>query len=251
MDPQNPNPTETILGTMRERDELLRQEALNGRTGRVALRIARWARTIARVAFVLSAVGILAAIVVGPEEAIGWLVTDLVPVVVLLGVMVGVFGLLVRQGGQVYDEHDKRHSTNPRERARGKARGTPSPAAKDGAGRVRRAVLHTEGGFSDTAYWLLVGLFLLAGAAMACFFWLVVRDQWINHEALVAGRFDDGESLRVLFALLVAAASSGLLWGHYRKADSYGSPLGPFFAAAFALCAALAAVTVLPAVFAG
>ncbi len=87
---------------------------------------------------------------------------------------------------------------------------------------------------------------MLAGLSMACFFWFVVRDQWIGHRALVAGRFDDGESLRIVFALLVAAAvPSGLLWRHYRKADSYGSPLGPFFAAAFA------AVTVLPAVFGG
>ena len=47
------------------------------------------------------------------------------------------------------------------------------------------------------------------------------------------------------------AATSKLLWRHYRKIDSYGSPLGVFFAVVFALCGALAAVTVLPAVFAG
>ena len=67
---------------------------------------------------------------------------------------------------------------------------------------------------------------------------MVFRDQWIGHRALVAGRFDHGESLRIVFALLVAA-SSGLLWGHYQRIYSYGSPLGPFFAAAFAMCGAL------------
>ena len=41
------------------------------------------------------------------------------------------------------------------------------------------------------------------------------------------------------------------MWRHYRKVDSYGSPLGLFFAVVFALCGALAAVTGLPAVFAG
>lgn len=109
-----------------------------------------------------------------------------------------------------------------------------------------------EDGFSNPVYRLLVCLFLLAGVAMVCFFWLVVRDQWIGHRALVAGRFDHGESLQILFALLTAeAVSSGLLWRHYQKVDSYGSPLGLFFAVAFALCASLAAVTLLPAVFAG
>ena len=93
---------------------------------------------------------------------------------------------------------------------------------------------------------------MLASAAMACFFWLVINDQWINHNALVAGRFDHGESLRIVFALLAAVAvSAGLPWRHYRKVDSYGSPLGMFFAVVFALCGALAAVIVLPAVFAG
>jgi len=109
-----------------------------------------------------------------------------------------------------------------------------------------------DGGFSDPVYWLLVCLFLLASAAMACFFWLVVRDQWLDHRPLVAGRFDHGESLRVVFALLTAVAvPSGLLWRHYQKADSYGSPPGLFFAVAFALCGALAVVAVLPAVFVG
>ena len=87
---------------------------------------------------------------------------------------------------------------------------------------------------------------------MVSFFGLVIHDQWINHRELVAGRFDQGESLRVVFVLLAAVAvTSGLLWRHYRKIDSYGSPLGLFFAVVFALCGALAAVSVLPAIFAG
>jgi len=49
---------------------------------------------------------------------------------------------------------------------------------------------------------------------MACFFWLLVYDQWINHRALVAGRFDHSESLRILFALLAAVAvTSGCCGG--------------------------------------
>jgi hypothetical protein len=36
-----------------------------------------------------------------------------------------------------------------------------------------------------------------------------------------------------------------------RRIDSYGSPLEPFFMVVFTLCAALAAVSVLPAIFAG
>jgi hypothetical protein len=191
----------------------------------------------------------------GPGRAFHWLASDLLPMLAILGVVVGVFGLLVRQGGKAYDEWDERHPAGFREGRRDRGRGAPPPRAREdgvgrrGGGSSDRAV---EAGFSDPVYWLLVCLFLLAGAAMACFFWLVVRDQWINQEALVAGRFDHGESLRIVFALLVAvAAPSGLLWGHYRRSDSYGSPLGPFFAVAFALCGALASVVLLPAVFAG
>jgi hypothetical protein len=101
-------------------------------------------------------------------------------------------------------------------------------------------------------YWLLVSLFLLAGVAMTYFFWLVIRDQWIHERLLVAGRFDQGESMRILFALLaLVAVASGLLWRHYRRIDSYGSPLEPFFMVVFTLCAALAAVVVVPALLAG
>jgi hypothetical protein len=56
----------------------------------------------------------------------------------------------------------------------------------------------------------------------------------------------------VLFLVLATvAASSGLLWRHYRRIDSYGSPLEPFFMAAFTLCGALAAVVALPALLFG
>ena len=40
-------------------------------------------------------VGIVAAIVVGPGMAIGWVGTYLIPVVAILGVMFGAFGLLM------------------------------------------------------------------------------------------------------------------------------------------------------------
>lgn len=209
--------------------------------------------TILAVALVF--VGVLAAIVVvGPGRAIDWLLTYLIPTVVLLGVVVGVVGLLVREGGKVYDERDERHSTNFRESRRGEVRATPRPRAE--ANSVGRrggwVVRETDDGFSDPVYWLLVCLFLLASVVMACFFWLVVREQWIHQRPPVAGRFDEGESLRMVFALLAAVAvPSGLLWRHYQKVDSYGSPLGLFFAAVFALCGALALVTVLPAIFAG
>jgi hypothetical protein len=58
--------------------------------------------------------------------------------------------------------------------------------------------------------------------------------------------------MRILFALLASVAVvSGLLWRHYRRIDSYGSPLEPFFMLIFTLCVGLAAVVVLPALLAG
>jgi hypothetical protein len=44
---------------------------------------------------VLLAVGIVAAILVGPGVAIGWVGTYLIPVVAVLGVIVGAYGLLM------------------------------------------------------------------------------------------------------------------------------------------------------------
>jgi hypothetical protein len=186
---------------------------------------------------------------VGPGRATDWVVTDLILMVVLLGVV----DLLVREGGKVHDDRCERHSTAFSEVRRGEGRGPPLPHARvHSAGHGGRAVRKADDGFSSPVCWLLVRLFVLASVAMVCFFWLVILDHWINYEALVAGRFNQGESLRIVFALLAAVAvASALLWRHYRKVDSYGSPLGLFFAVVFALCGALAAVTVLPAVFAG
>jgi hypothetical protein len=88
--------------------------------------------------------------------------------------------------------------------------------------------------------------------AATYFFWLVIRDQWIHERVLVAGRFDQGGSMRILLALLaLVAVSSGLLWRHYRRIDSYGSPLEPIFMLVFTLCVALAAVVGFPALLAG
>lgn len=170
--------------------------------------------------------------IVGPGRVFHWLVSFLIPMAVILLVVIGTIGLLAREGGKaldstVLDSRDNPPPTNSRVSPRG-------------------------AGFSNPVYSLLMSLFLLASVAMASFFWLVVRDQWIHARPLVAGRFDQGESLRVIFALVVSVAvPSGLLWRHYRRIDSYGSPLEPFFLVVFALTAALAAVTVLPAIFAG
>ena len=103
MHPPNRNTSETILGSMYVREDLLRQEAHNSRVGRVAHRVARWVRTIARIMFVLLVVGIPIAISVGPGEAIGWVVTYLIPALVILGVVVGTIFLVAREGGKVYD----------------------------------------------------------------------------------------------------------------------------------------------------
>ena len=50
--------------------------------------------------------------------------------------------------------------------------------------------------FSKPVYWLLVSLFLVASVALAYYFWLVIRDQWIHERILVAGRFDQVESMQ-------------------------------------------------------
>ena len=167
--------------------------------------------------------------IVGPGRVFHWLVSFLIPMAVILLVVVGTIGLLAREGGKVLDSRD-----NP----------PPTPTTSRASPRCE--------GFSNPVYWLLMSLFLLASVAMASFFWLVVRDQWIHARPLVAGRFDEGESLRVIFALLVSVAvSSGLLWRNYKKIDSYGSPLEPLFMLVFTLSAALAAVVVFPAIFGG
>jgi magnesium-transporting ATPase (P-type) len=172
-------------------------------------------------------VGVLAAIfVVGPGGVFHFLFSFLLPMAVILLMVVGTIGLAVQGGAKVLDGRDEPPSENASSPPRGE-------------------------GLSNAVYWLLMSLFLLASVAMACFFWLVIRDQWIHHRLLVAGRFDEGETLRIVFVLLATVAvSSGLLWRHYRRIDSYGSPLETVFMAVFTLCAALAAVAVLPALFA-
>ncbi len=87
MHPPNRKPTETFLGTAYVRDDLLRQEAHNNRPR-------RWVRAIARVALVLSVVVFAVSLVVGLGEAIGWVATYFIPVVVVLVVLFGAFGLL-------------------------------------------------------------------------------------------------------------------------------------------------------------
>jgi magnesium-transporting ATPase (P-type) len=172
-------------------------------------------------------VGFLAAIfVVGPGGVFHFLFSFLLPMALILLVVVGTIGFMVQGGAKVLDGRDAPPSRNTGNPPRGE-------------------------GLSNPVYWLLMSLFLLASVAMVCFFWLIIRDQWIHHRLLVAGRFDEGETLRMVFVLLASVAvSSGLLWRHYRRIDSYGSPLETVFMAVFTLCAALAAVTVLPALFA-
>ena len=145
---------------------------------------------------------------VGPGRVFDWLASFLIPVAVILLVVIGTISLLAREGGKVLDSRDDPPQANS---SRVSSRGE---------------------GFSGPVYWLLMSLFLVASVAMAYFFWLVVRDQWIHDRLLVAGRFDEGETLRVLFALLVSASvSSGLLWRHHKRIDSYGSLLEPLFMA--------------------
>ena len=43
--------------------------------------------------------------IVGPGRAIGWVVNDLIPVVVVVGVVFGVYGLAVRGLATLYDKY--------------------------------------------------------------------------------------------------------------------------------------------------
>jgi magnesium-transporting ATPase (P-type) len=177
---------------------------------------------------IIVVVGVLTAIfVVGLGGVFHFLFSFLLPMALILLVVVGTIGLTVQGGAKVLDDRDRPSSTNVRRSPRGE-------------------------GFSNPVYWLLMSLFLVASVAMACFFWLVIRDQWIHDRLLVAGRFDEGETLRVLFVLLATVAvSSGLLWRHYRRIAAYGSPLEPFFMLVFTLCGGLAVVAALPTLFVG
>ena len=60
---------------------------------------------VLRALLVVALVGLLAAAVVGPGRAIGWVVNDLIPVVVVVGVIFGVYGLAVRGLATLYDKY--------------------------------------------------------------------------------------------------------------------------------------------------
>jgi len=105
-------------------------------------------------------------------------------------------------------------------------------------------------GFPKRIVWLLVALFLISAAATAYWWWLVIRDTWIVGLTLVAGRFDTSEQLRITAAALASVAvPSGLLWFHFKRAESYGAPWELFFSVVFALTAILALITLVPALF--
>ncbi len=94
MHPPNHRPTETDLGTSDERRDLLRQQARNRRS-----------RAALYTMLVVVLVGILAAIVMGPGRVIDWLGAYLIPVLVVLGVIVGVFGLAAWEIAKLHDKH--------------------------------------------------------------------------------------------------------------------------------------------------
>ena len=110
--PPTHKPTETTY----ERQELLRQERRNRRSTR--RREARseelssgeprmaglgQAALSTMLALALMIAGLIAAVVVGPGEAISWVVTYLMPTLVILGVVVGTIFLVAWEGGKVYD----------------------------------------------------------------------------------------------------------------------------------------------------
>ena len=99
MHPPNHRPTEMYLGTSDERRDLLRQETPNSR-------VARWGRTIARVAVILSVVILTAMVVLGPGATMDWVGTYLVPVAAILTVGLCVLVLLVRLTKRLPKGHD-------------------------------------------------------------------------------------------------------------------------------------------------
>lgn len=58
-----------------------------------------------RVLLVVALVVLLAAAVVGPGRAIGWVVNDLVPLIVVLGIIFGVYGVAVWGLATLYDKY--------------------------------------------------------------------------------------------------------------------------------------------------
>jgi hypothetical protein len=70
---------------------------------------------------------------------------------------------------------------------------------------------------------------------------------WIGGHLLVAGRFDRAASLRITTACFASLAlTSGVLFAHYKRADTYGSPWELFFGVVFALSLAMAVIGLLP-----
>lgn len=103
-------------------------------------------------------------------------------------------------------------------------------------------------GLPDVVYWLLVALFVLAGAATAFWAFLYARDAIVGMEPLVAGRFGSGASLRLTASCFagLAVTSGLLLFGHYKRADHYGSPFEVFFRVVFGFSCAMAVICFLP-----
>jgi hypothetical protein len=117
MYPPTHKPTETTY----ERQELLRQERRNRRLSRrrearsEELRSEEFPSSEPRMAglgqaalstmlaLALMIVGLIAAVVVGPGETISWVVTYLIPTLVILGVVVGTIFLVAWEGGKAYD----------------------------------------------------------------------------------------------------------------------------------------------------
>jgi Flp pilus assembly protein TadB len=122
MYPPTHKPTETTY----ERQELLRQERRNRRlTRRREARSEEFrseefrseefspseprmaglgqAALSTMLALALMIAGLIAAVVVGPGEAISWVVTYLMPTLVILGVVVGTIFLVAWEGGKAYD----------------------------------------------------------------------------------------------------------------------------------------------------
>ena len=98
MHPPNQRPTERNLGTSDERRGPLPQAARNRRLARLGrLGIA----TLAALVLVV----VLATVIVGPGRAIDWLGNYLIPVLVVLGVIVGVFGLAAWEIAKLQDRH--------------------------------------------------------------------------------------------------------------------------------------------------
>jgi predicted membrane protein len=60
---------------------------------------------VLRALLVVALVVLLATVVVGPGRAIAWIVTDLIPVVLVIGIIFGVYGVAVRGLATLYDKY--------------------------------------------------------------------------------------------------------------------------------------------------